>query len=61
MRNMIDGLMFFISAFAPMAITIWLVLSLFGSFVKTGNNNCGKSYYVDYIIYTKLFCEVRND
>jgi len=34
------------------------VFSLFGSIIKAGNEDCGKQYYADYVIFTDLFCEV---
>lgn len=46
-------------------VVIWTCLSLMGSFQKSfpditdRTNNCGKTYPIDYVIYTNLFCEVK--
>ncbi len=40
-------------------IVIYLILTIFNSFVKIDLNNCNKTYPIDYIVYSKLFCEVK--
>ena len=36
----------------------WISFSFFGSLVKSKEVACDKKYYVDYVLFTKLFCEV---
>ena len=46
---------------AAIGFGLWALASLMGSLVKTGpmSNSCGKSYPIDYVIYTNLFCEIE--
>lgn len=48
----------------PMFIIFWFGFCILGSFFKVlptdGENSCGKTYPIDYIIYTNLFCEVKD-
>ena len=51
-------------------LAIWVIASFTGSFIKqldkrdylgqAKGNNCGKTYPIDYILYTNLFCEAGN-
>ena len=40
---------------------IWLFLSFISSIFKLQDNNCTKTYYVDYVLFTKVFCEVDDE
>jgi hypothetical protein len=42
-------------------LAIWAVMSFLGSMVKASNliDGCGKTYPVDYVIFTNLFCEIE--
>lgn len=42
-------------------VICWLVLSSMGSAFKAspGSDTCDKTYPIDYILYTNLFCEIK--
>lgn len=39
--------------------SIWATLSLFGSAIKADEDNCNKTYSIEYILYINAFCEVE--
>lgn len=44
-------------------VVAWLAVAVFGSILRADTtfgqeSGCGKDYYVDYLVFTKLFCEV---
>lgn len=47
--------------FAITGIALWAALGVASSALKAAgsNNNCGKNYPIDYVIYTNLFCEIK--
>lgn len=59
------------SVFLQILAILWLFLSFVGSFIKPlerldkgtreYSGNCGKTYPIDYIIYTNLFCEIKTN
>lgn len=38
-------------------IGFWFILSLFAAMIKAAEGNCDKTYPIDYIFATNLFCE----
>lgn len=38
----------------------WFLASLVASSIKTSESNCGKSYPIDNIFYSDLFCEEKH-
>ena len=44
------------------AVLIWGAASFLGSMTKSSSlmNSCGRNFPVDYIIYTNLFCEIKD-
>jgi hypothetical protein len=38
---------------------IWLMLSIVSSALKMDLDNCGKTYPIDYLVYTNAFCEIK--
>ncbi|MCF5862669.1 hypothetical protein K3H50_04745 [Aeromonas veronii] len=45
-------------------LLVWVLASLLGSVFKSssgirGYDNCGKTYPIDYVIATNLFCEIK--
>ncbi len=52
-------------------IGTWVALSIVSSTFKTMTtyrpsdktffNNCGKTYPIDYVLFTNLFCEINKD
>lgn len=55
-----DILIDFLNAL-PILIIGWISFSIIGSAFKIGKNNCGKSYPIDYVIYTNAFCEIKGE
>ena len=54
------GLGKFIKENILLGLTLWLSLSLLGSLVKAlPSSDCDREYPIDYILYTKLFCEIK--
>lgn len=52
-----------LQSIAFMLVAVWLVVSVCGSYIRADTSwgqesGCGKDYYADYIVFTKLFCEV---
>ena len=45
----------------PFIIVFWILLAVFGSFVRVlpEVTTCEKTYPFDYMVYTKLFCEIK--
>lgn len=48
------------------AVFFWAVISMFASAMKTtddlhGVDNCGKTYPINYFVYTNLFCEIKEE
>lgn len=48
---------------ATIVVMAWLAVCILGSITRADTSfgqasGCGKDYYVDYIVFTKLFCEV---
>ena len=43
---------------AALIVIFWMTMSFFGSIIKSGSH-CGKSFYMDYIIFNDLFCEIK--
>ena len=41
------------------AIFMWALFSLMASDTKAEQGNCHKTYPIDYVLYTNLFCEVK--
>ena len=42
------------------AASVWVYLSLILSLYRVGtDDSCDKVRYIDYILYTKLLCEVK--
>lgn len=41
------------------AITAWVILSIGFSGVRVNQYNCDADYPIDYVIYTKWFCEIK--
>lgn len=41
-------------------IAVWFASSLFASSIKATNENCGKDYYIGYVLFDDLLCEVEN-
>mgnify|MGYP000070505643 CR=1 FL=1 len=43
------------------AVAVWITLSVVGSIIKQGEaiKACGKIYPIDYVIYTNLFCAIK--
>ena len=40
-------------------LLVWVCISVIGSMWKNADKACAKTYPIDYIIYTKLFCEIK--
>jgi hypothetical protein len=40
-------------------LAIWGILSATSSMFKAEFDNCGKTYPIDYVLYTNLFCEIK--
>ena len=40
-------------------LLFWALISVVGSMWKNADKACAKTYPVDYIIYTNLFCEIK--
>jgi hypothetical protein len=38
---------------------VWAFCSFMGSALKASNENCGKVYGADKVLYADLFCEVK--
>jgi len=51
MRTIIEG--------AVITVICWAVLSVAGSAFKTGSDSCGKAHYIQYVLFTDLFCEIN--
>ena len=50
----------------PMFVMIYMCLCLLGSFFKALPSTkdiptCDKTYPIDYVIYTNLFCEIKKE
>lgn len=41
------------------AIFIWIIISVIGSSLKSGAENCGNNYQIDYAFNNNLFCEIK--
>lgn len=43
------------------AVLVWSMVSFMSSIVKATlvYDNCGKTYPIDYVLYTNLFCEIK--
>ena len=50
-----------------MALIIWCTASFFASIIKAethhgrATGSCNKNHYIDYVLFTKLFCEVETN
>lgn len=42
-----------------MAIVVWVVFSMMTSAAKNDLDNCDKTYPIDYVLYTNMFCEIE--
>ena len=44
-----------------MILSLWALFSIAASIIKVGErtNTCGKTYPIDYVLYTNLFCEIK--
>lgn len=42
-------------------VVFWLCFSWMGSMSKNAGGACGRSYPIDYVIYTNLFCEIKSE
>ncbi len=52
-----------VGGFIAVLFLAWSVLSLVASFLQAMNANkdpsvCAKDYYIEYILFTDMFCEV---
>jgi hypothetical protein len=45
---------------AILGFLVWLLVSAGASAIKLDNGSCGKKYPVDYVLYTNLFCEIKD-
>jgi hypothetical protein len=41
------------------ALFLWVYLSVIASHIKSDSLNCDVSYPIDYILFTGLFCEIK--
>ena len=44
-----------------MGVGFYFAASLIASEAKVLNNHCGKTYPIDYVIYTDWFCEIKDE
>ena len=42
-------------------IGFYFAVSLIASETKVMNGHCGKTYPIDYVVYTDWFCEIKDD
>ncbi len=40
-------------------IVAWFIISVFSSFAQNDKDACDKTYPINYIFYSKLFCEIK--
>lgn len=39
----------------------WVLFSFASSSFKETKGNCGKAYPIDYVLYSNLFCEIKDE
>jgi len=44
-----------------MLVVMWMNLSTFASIFVANKEVCDKVYPITYILYTKLFCEIKDE
>ncbi len=42
-------------------ITAWFIISVLFSFIQIDRKACNKTYPINYIFYSRLFCEIKNE
>jgi hypothetical protein len=43
------------------ATVLWLMVSLLGSDAKARAGACDKKYPIDYLIFSRFFCEIKGE
>lgn len=42
-----------------MTLAFWIMFSIFASVVQLRAGNCDKTYPINYVLYSKFFCEIE--